>query len=82
MKRQTFGSGILAGAMGVLALTAGSGMARADDPANPVGPASPIIDNVLTETPDTFVDTHDEGRPSKAWGGTGMYCENTYVRCH
>ncbi len=77
MRRQMFGVGILAGSMCVTALGGGTGVAMAD----PDSPVTPIIDQVLTETPDLFVDSRDEGGPSLAWGGTGMYCENAYVRC-
>ena len=79
MKRHVLALGTLAGAMGVIALTGGTGVAQADP--DPSGPGTPVIDQILTETPDLFVDPRDEGGPSVGWGGTGMYCENLYVRC-
>ncbi len=78
MKPQTLGVATLAGALSWMALTGGTGIARADDPADPT---TPLIDRVVTETPDVFADPRDEGGPSFNWGGTGMYCENMYVRC-
>jgi hypothetical protein len=80
VKRHLLAPGLLAGGMTVIALTGGTGIAHADpDPFTP--PAPGIIDQLLTETPDLFVDPRDEGGPSANWGGVGMYCENMYVRC-
>ena len=80
MKLHTCARGLLAGAMGVMALTGGAGVAQAQpDPIPP--PAPGIIDQLLTETPDLFVDPRDEGGPSTDWGGVGMYCQNLFIRC-
>jgi hypothetical protein len=73
--------GLIAGAMSVMALAAGSGVAHADT--DPFTPATPgIIDQILTETPALFVNPTDEGGPSSNWDGVGMYCQNLFVRCH
>jgi hypothetical protein len=81
MKRHVCGRGMLAGAMGVLALAASTGVAHADsDPFTPAGPG--IINQILTETPALSVDPADEGGPGSNYDGVGMYCENLFVRCH
>ena len=80
MKFRMCARGLLGGAISVMALVGGTGVAAAQpDPIPP--PAPGIIDQLLTETPDLFVDPRDEGGPSTDWGGTGMYCENPFVRC-
>jgi hypothetical protein len=80
MKLHTCARGLLAGALSVMALAGGTGVAHAQpDPIPP--PAPGIIDQLLTETPDLFVDPRDEGGPTTDWGGVGMYCQNLFVRC-
>ncbi len=80
MKPHTCVRGLLAGAMSVMALAGGTGVAHADsDPFLPPGPR--IIDQILTQTPALFVNPTDEGGPSVDWGGVGMYCQNLFVRC-
>lgn len=80
MKFRTCARGLLAGAISVMALVGGTGVAAAQpDPIPP--PAPGIIDQLLTETPDLFVDPRDEGGPSTDWGGVGMYCQNLFIRC-
>lgn len=80
MKRHLLALGILAGGMTAMTLVVGPGVAHADDPFTP--PAPGLIDQLLTETPDLFVDPRDEGGPSANSNRTGMYCQNLYVRCH
>jgi hypothetical protein len=81
MKLRMCAGGLLAGAMGIAALAGGTGVAAAQP--DPIPPPTPgIIDLLLTETPDLFVDPRDEGGPSAAWGGVGMYCQNLFVRCN
>ena len=80
MKLHTCARGLLAGAISVVALAGGTGVAHADsDPFLPPGPG--IIDQLLTSSPALLVDPRDEGGPSTNWGGVGMYCENQFVRC-
>ena len=80
MKPHTCAHGLLAGAMSVMALAGGTGIAHADsDPFLPAGPG--IIDPILTQTPALSVNPANEGGPSTNWGGVGMYCENQFVRC-
>jgi hypothetical protein len=74
MKLHTCARGLLAGAMSVMALAGGTGVARADDPIP--APAPSIIDQLLTQTPVLFVDPADEGGPASDSNGVGMYCEN------
>jgi len=80
MKPRTWARGLLVGAIGVVALAGGTGVAHADaDPFVPAGPG--IIDQILTQTPALFVNPSNEGGPSVDWGGVGMYCQNLNVRC-
>jgi hypothetical protein len=81
MKLRTCALGLLGVAMSVMALAGGTGVAHADpDPVVPA-PAPGIIDQLLTETPDLFVDPRDEGGPGSNSDRVGMYCENLFVRC-
>jgi len=80
MNRHMLALGILGAAISAMALTGGTGVARADP--DPFEPVEPFIDQILTETPDVFVDPGDAGGRSLDWGGTGMYCQNLFVRCH
>jgi hypothetical protein len=71
---------LVAGAMAVTALAAGTGVANAEpDPFSP--PAPGIVDLIVADTPVLSTDPADEGGLSLAWGGTGMYCQNLFVRC-
>jgi hypothetical protein len=77
MKRQRV---LVAGAMSVVALAGGTGVANAEpDPFSPPSPG--IVNQIDTETPALFVDPADEGGASLNWGGVGMYCQNLFVRC-
>lgn len=78
MKLHRLGRGVLAGGMSVMALAAGTGVARADPD---TAPPPPIIDQLLTLTPVMSVNPGNEGGPSTDWGGVGMFCENEWVRC-
>lgn len=77
--------GLLAAPIAVLALAGGTGVAHAQPDTAPL-PAPPI-EQLLTETlstqsPSLFSNPADRGRPSEAnWDGTGMYCQNLYVKC-
>jgi hypothetical protein len=75
---RTCARGLLAGAMIVMALAGGAGVARAD-PDDVSAPS--IIDQLITQTPALLVDPADEGGPSIDWDGVGMYCENLFARC-
>ena len=80
MKLRTCARGLLAGAIGVMALAGSTGAAHADsDPFVGSGPG--IIDQLLTSTPALFVNPSDEGGPSTNWDGVGMYCQNLFVHC-
>ncbi|OBF53620.1 hypothetical protein A5787_05760 [Mycobacterium sp. 852002-50816_SCH5313054-b] len=71
---------LVAVAMSAMALAASSAVANADpDPFSPPSPG--VVDLITTESPGLLVDPSDEGGPSMAWGGTGMYCQNLYVKC-
>ena len=81
MKAHTCARGLLAAAMGVMALAGGTGVAHADsDPFVPAGPGA--LDQILTLTPALSVNPTDEGGTAADWGGVGMYCQNLNVRCH
>lgn len=79
MKRRMLALGFLAAGMTATTFAGGTGTAHADDLVTP--PAPGLIDQLLTETPDLFVDPRDEGGPSANSNRAGMYCENLYVRC-
>jgi hypothetical protein len=79
MQRRVLALGLLAGGMTAMTMAVGPGVARADDPFTP--PAPGLIDQILTETPDLFVDPRDEGGQSTNSDRVGMYCENMFVRC-
>ena len=80
MKPHTCARGLLAGAISVMALAGGTGVAHADsDPFTPSAPG--IINQILTQTPALSVDPADEGGRSVNWDGVGMYCQNLHVRC-
>jgi hypothetical protein len=83
MKLRMCARGLLAGAMSIMALAGGTGVAHAQpDPVQPPVPSP--IDQLLMESPALpalFVDPADEGGPSSNWGGVGMYCENLFVQC-
>jgi hypothetical protein len=80
MKRHILAFGLVAAGMTAMTLAGGTGIAHADDPFSPTVPG--LIDQLLTETPDLFVDPRDEGGPSTNSDRVGMYCENLFVRCH
>jgi hypothetical protein len=81
MKTHIWARGLLlAGAVTVMALTGGTGVARADsDPFGSPGPG--LIDQLVTSTSALSVDPADEGGPSLGSNAVGMYCENRFVRC-
>ena len=80
MKLHTCARGLLAGAISVMALAGGTGVAHADT--DPFGTPTPgIVDQILTQTPALSVNPNNEGGPSVGWGGVGMYCQNLKVRC-
>lgn len=80
MKTHLRARGLLAGAVTVLALTGGTGVAHADpDPVLP--PAPGIITQLVTSTPALSPDTADEDGPAKGSDAVGMFCENQFARC-
>jgi hypothetical protein len=80
MTFHTCARGLLVGAISVMALMGGAGVANAEP--DPVLPPTPgIIDQLLTQTPVLFVDPNDEGTQGSNGGGVGMYCENPWAHC-
>jgi hypothetical protein len=80
MQRHRWALRLLAGALGVLGITGGTGLAHAlPDPSLPVVPS--IIDQLVTSTPALSVDPSDEGGRMALSGGVGMICQNLMVRC-
>jgi hypothetical protein len=78
MKRHRFACGVLAGALGVMALSGGTGVAHADPE---IDPTAPTINQTPTPIPGRTSDLPDRGGPTVDWGGTGMYCQNQTIRC-
>ena len=81
MKLHACARGLLAGAISVMVLAGGTGVAQAepDDPLPP--PALPGIDQILIGTPALGQDPRDRDGPQSPWGGSGMFCENRWARC-
>ncbi|OBG62069.1 MULTISPECIES: hypothetical protein [unclassified Mycobacterium] len=71
--------GLLAGAVILLALTGGTGVAHADS-SDPSGPG--VLNQLITSTPALSPDPADEGGPTAGSNAVGMYCENRFARCH
>jgi hypothetical protein len=80
MKLRVCALGLLAGVLSGIAVGFGAGVAHAFPDPDPA-PAPGIIDQILIETPDLFVDPRDEGGPGTNSDRVGMYCENLFVRC-
>jgi len=84
MKRHIRVRGLLAGAMIVLALAAGTGVARAQpEPVEPPGPEvnEPLPDLPLPDLPTVFANPANQQIPPLNWDGVGMYCQNLQVTC-
>jgi hypothetical protein len=79
MKRHRFARGMFAGAFAVIALSGGTGVARADPE---IDPTAPTINQTPTPIPGRTADLPDRGAPTSDWGGAGMYCQNQTIRCH
>jgi hypothetical protein len=80
MKLRTCAWGLLVGAMSVIGLAGGTGVAHAD--ADPFGQPGPgVLDQLLTSTPVLFINPSDEGGPSVDSGAVGMVCQNLFARC-
>lgn len=72
---------LLAGAVGVMTLIGGAGVARADsDVFGAPGPS--LLDQLVTSTPALTVDPADEAKSAKGSNAVGMYCENQFAHCH
>ncbi|OBK28842.1 hypothetical protein A5634_19550 [Mycobacterium asiaticum] len=79
MMLQKFAWSLLTGIIGlIIAIGAGSGVARADpDDATP-----PVIDDFATTLyPALSLDPRDRDGRSFEWPGTGNYCQNRFVTC-
>lgn len=78
MKNHPRARGLLAGAVIVMALTGGTGVAHADS-SDPSGPG--ILNQLITSTPALSPDPADEAGPSVSSNAVGMYCENRFAHC-
>lgn len=72
--------GLVAAAMSVTALGGAVGVACAQ-PAPTPPPVPSILDQLAPLTPSIWINPNDEGGPTSAWGGAGMFCQNLWVRC-
>ncbi|OBH75561.1 hypothetical protein [Mycobacterium scrofulaceum] len=79
MKTHLRARGLLAGAVTVLALTGGTGVAQADS-GDPTGPN--VLNQLITSTPALNPAPGDENGPTVDSNAVGMYCENRFARCH
>jgi hypothetical protein len=80
MKRRACAQGVLAGAMGFMALVGASPIAKAD-PEPFLPPAPSIVNEILQQTPGMATDPRDRQGPQRAVGGRGMQCQNLWARC-
>lgn len=81
MKRHAFAHGVLAGAMGFMALTCGAPTANAEPDEPGLPPVPSIINQILQQTPATAIDPRDRQGPRRPSGGKGMQCQNLWARC-
>ncbi|MEM6109924.1 hypothetical protein AAHS21_27395 [Mycobacterium sp. 050272] len=84
MRVRSSARGLVAGAVSVLALWAGTGLARADntDP-DPEPPMLPEVGQFNTvDAPSFFTNPANRGVPrEKNWDGVGNYCQNIFIKC-
>ena len=71
--------GLLAGAISMIAIAGGSGVAQAEPDPNP--PPLPPVINEWVQIPRTFVNPSNQGQPKDDSGEVGMVCENLLVAC-
>ncbi|KAA1248858.1 hypothetical protein F0Q45_18340 [Mycobacterium simiae] len=81
MKLHFVTRGLLAGLIGAAALVGGTGVARADPDDGDPDPLPSIIDDFATLLPSLTLDPRERGGAKHDWSGTGMYCQNQFVRC-
>lgn len=82
MTKRSYARGLVVGAISVVALGCGTGLAQAvPDPPTP--PQPPTLNQLETiDAPSIYTNPADRGRPlEKNWDGFGMYCQNIFVRC-
>jgi hypothetical protein len=70
---------LLAGGIGVVAVTGTSALASAQPEPSP--PVPSIIDQLVTSSPALSVNPTDDGSQSSQWGSFGMICQNFGIRC-
>lgn len=84
MKARSYVRGLVAGAVSVLALWGGTGLAQADDTDfDPEPPMLPEIGQFNTvDAPSLFTNPANRGIPrEKNWDGVGNYCQNIFIKC-
>jgi hypothetical protein len=79
MKLHAGARGLLAGAMSVMVLAGGTGVAQAEPDPNP--PSVPEGDQPLPELSVLFANPNNQQIPPVNWDGVGMYCQNLQVTC-
>jgi hypothetical protein len=73
--------GLAAAGISVIALGGAVGIARAQPEPSPP-PVPSILDQLVGPLNQSlWINPNDEGGPTTGWGGTGMFCENQWVRC-
>ena len=70
---------LLAGVIGVVAVTGTSALASAQPDPSP--PVPSLIDQLVTSSPAFSVNPTDDGSQSGEWGSFGMICQNFGIRC-
>jgi len=71
---------LLAGAMTVMALAGGTGIAHAEPNPSPPPPLPPF--DQFAPIPRTFPNPNNQGQPTTDSGEVGMICENLLVACY
>lgn len=79
MTLRTCARGLLAGAMAVMVLAGGVGIAHGEPDTDP--PPVPAPNGEWVQFPQTFVNPSNQGQPTNDSGEVGMVCENLLVPC-
>lgn len=70
---------LLAGAIGIVAVTATSALAGAQPDPSP--PVPSLIDQLVSSSNALSVNPTDDGSQESRWGDFGMICQNFGIRC-
>jgi hypothetical protein len=80
MKLHVCTRGLLAGAISLMALAGGAGVAQAD-PDTTASTVDEIDEPPVPEPAILFANPNNQQVPPVNWDGVGMYCQNLHVTC-